>query len=69
VRVDHLFTAHPVGMSDVYAAVLRAFPFRACVHVNYQQTVLPMKDGAPKFKDLPKEMGAPASRCLSYGCV
>jgi hypothetical protein len=27
------------------------------VHVNYQETVLPMKDGLPKMKDLPKEMG------------
>jgi hypothetical protein len=42
---------------DVYAAVIRQFPFKAAVHVNYQETVLPIKDGAPKFKDMPKEMG------------
>ena len=27
------------------------------MHVNYQETVLPMRDGLPKQKDLPKEMG------------
>jgi hypothetical protein len=27
------------------------------VHVNYQETVLHIKDGLPKLKDLPKEMG------------
>jgi len=27
------------------------------VHVNYQETVLPIKDGLPKFKDVPADMG------------
>jgi hypothetical protein len=27
------------------------------VHVNYAETVLPMKDGLPKLKDFPKEFG------------
>lgn len=27
------------------------------VHVNYQESVLPIRDGVPKLKDLPKEMG------------
>jgi hypothetical protein len=27
------------------------------VHVHYQETVLPMRDGKPKFKDIPAEMG------------
>ena len=54
----HLFTEHPLwGVVDVYASVIRTFPFKAALHVNYQETVLPMKDGAPKFKDMPKEMG------------
>jgi hypothetical protein len=54
----HLFTDHPGwGLIDVYAAVIKQFPFKAAVHVNYQETVLPMKDGVPKFKDVPKEMG------------
>jgi hypothetical protein len=54
----HLFTDHPGwGLVDVYAAVLPKLAFKAGVHVNYQETVLPIKDGAPKFKDVPKEMG------------
>ena len=54
----HVFTEHPVwGVLDVYAAVIAEFPFKPGVHVNYQETVLPMKDGLPKLKDFPKEMG------------
>jgi hypothetical protein len=30
---------------------------RPGVHVNYAETVLPMKDGLPKLKDYPAEMG------------
>ena len=54
----HLFTEHPSwNLVDVYAAVIPALPFKAAVHVNYQETVLPMRDGLPKQKDMPKEMG------------
>ena len=54
----HLFTAHPPwNLVDVYAAVIPDFPFQPTVHVHYQSTVLPMKDGLPKFRDIPKEMG------------
>ena len=54
----HLFTAHPHwNLVDVYSAVIPDFPYRAGVHVNYQETRLRMHDGLPKMKDLPKEMG------------
>jgi hypothetical protein len=54
----HLFTVHPGwGVIDVYAATIPEFPYRAGVHVNYQETKLPMKDGLPKMKDYPAEMG------------
>jgi hypothetical protein len=54
----HLFTDHPqVGLVDVYAATIPSFPFKPAVHVNYESTVLRMKDGLPKLKDFPKEMG------------
>jgi hypothetical protein len=54
----HVFTEHPQwGLTDVYAAVIPDFPYKPGVHVNYQETKLPMKDGLPKMKDLPKEMG------------
>jgi len=53
----HLFTEHPMwGLIDVYAAVIPDFPYRAGVHVNYQETRLRMQDGLPKLKDIPKEM-------------
>ena len=54
----HLFTEHPHwDLIDVYAAVIPSFPFKPGVHVNYQETRLPMHDGLPKMKDLPAEMG------------
>ena len=54
----HLFTEHPHwGLVDVYAATIPDFPFAAGVHVNYQETRLPLRDGLPKLKDVPKEMG------------
>jgi hypothetical protein len=54
----HLFSEHPtMGLVDVYAAMLPGLRFDPSVHVHYQETVLPIRDGKPKFKDLPKEMG------------
>lgn len=54
----HVFTDHPAWkLVDVYAATIPDFPFQAGVHVHYQETVLRIKDGLPKLKDLPKEMG------------
>jgi len=44
-------------MVDVYAATIPTFPFEPGIHVNYESTVLPMKDGLPKQKDFPAEMG------------
>ena len=54
----HLFTDHPQwGVVDVYAATIPDFPFKAGLHVNYQETKLRMRDGLPKMKDMPKELG------------
>ena len=54
----HIFTEHPgMGLTDVYAAVIPSLPFKAGVHVHYQESVLPIKDGVTKLKDVPKEMG------------
>ena len=54
----HVMTEHPGwGVVDVYAATIPAFPFEAGVHVNYASTVLPMKDGLPKLRDFPAELG------------
>ena len=54
----HLMTnPPPLSMVDVFAATLPTLAFAPGVHVNYAETVLPMKDGLPKLKDFPKEFG------------
>jgi hypothetical protein len=54
----HLMTAHPpLKMVDVYAATLPTLAFMPQLHVNYAETVLPMRDGLPKMKDFPAEFG------------
>ena len=53
----HIFTEHPgMGLTDVYAAVLPQLPFQPGVHVHYEESVLHVRDGLPKMKDLPAEM-------------
>ena len=42
---------------DVYAALLPELAFKPALHVNYVDTVLPMKDGLAKFRGFPKEVG------------
>lgn len=54
----HVMTEHPTfGLTDVYAATIPAVAFKPGVHVNYSETVLPMKDGLPKLRDFPAELG------------
>ena len=54
----HLMTEHPpLKMIDVFAATIPGLDFKPAVHVNYQETVLPMRDGLPKLKDFPSEFG------------
>jgi hypothetical protein len=54
----HVLTDHPLwGLVDVYAATIPSLQFRPSVHVNYAETVLRIKDGLPKLKDFPVEMG------------
>ena len=54
----HLYTEHaPWELVDVYAATIPELAFQPGVHVHYQESVLPMRDGLPKFKDIPSDMG------------
>jgi hypothetical protein len=54
----HVFTEHPgMGLTDVYAAVIKDFAFEPHLHVNYGEAVVHVHDGLPKQKDMPKEMG------------
>jgi hypothetical protein len=61
----HLFTEHPgVGLVDVYAATIAEMEFRPVLHLHYAETVLPMRDGLPKFRDTPKEVGGSGETML-----
>jgi hypothetical protein len=54
----HIMTDHPsADFTDVYAAVLPSLAFEPALHVNYESTVLRIRDGLPKLKDFPSEMG------------
>jgi hypothetical protein len=54
----HLMTGHPLlGLVDVYATTVPTVKFSPALHINYAETVLPMRDGLPKFKDVPAEFG------------
>jgi hypothetical protein len=54
----HLLNRHPQwGLVDVYAATIPEVAFKPGLHVNYQESVLPMNDGVPKLKDIPKALG------------
>jgi len=51
-------TNHPsLGLVDVFVATIPSLAFMPAVHVNYAETVLPMRDGLPKLKDFPAELG------------
>ena len=54
----HLVNRHPtIGLVDVFASTIPTLPFAPGVHVNYGETVLRIKDGLPKLKDFPAELG------------
>jgi len=54
----HVMTEHPgFQLVDVYAATIPSFPFKPGLHVHYGESVLPLRDGLPKQRDLPAELG------------
>jgi hypothetical protein len=54
----HIMVEHPtLGLVDVRTGILPSFAFKPAIHLNYEETVLPMKDGLPKFKDFPASVG------------
>jgi len=54
----HLMVDHPpLGLVDVFASTIPSLKFTPGVHINYAETVLPMRDGLPKLKDFPSEFG------------
>ena len=55
----HLLTDHryTYGVIDVYASILDNFLFKPTAHLNYENKILAIKDGLPKFKDFPENFG------------
>ncbi len=54
----HLMTAHPgFKLVDVYANLLRGFKHTPALHVFYKYKMVSVKDGLPKFQDMPKDFG------------
>ena len=54
----HMTVEHPtLGLIDVRIGATPNFPFKPKVHLNYQETVLPIRDGLPKLRDFPSAIG------------
>jgi len=54
----HLMNEHPrMRLIDVYANLLQGFAHEPTLHVNYGSKMVSVRDGLPKFKDLPSELG------------
>ena len=54
----HVMVNHPgLGCTDIHAAMLSTLTFKPSVHLNYAETVMPMRDGLPKLRDFPAHAG------------
>lgn len=54
----HLMTDHPrMRLVDVYANLLQGFTHEPALHANYASKTVSVRDGLPKFQDLPAELG------------
>ena len=54
----HLMTDHPdIGLVDVCANVVPSLTHTPSVHVYYAKKTISIKDGLPKFKDMPEAFG------------
>jgi len=49
--------------------MLPALKFQPALHVNYQESVLRIKDGLPKMKDFPKEFGGSGAYPCRNSCT
>lgn len=53
-----VMTDHPgMGFTDVSPSVVPGLKHEPAAHVFYASKTISMKDGLPKFKDLPKDSG------------
>jgi predicted GNAT family acetyltransferase len=54
----HLMTDHPrMRLIDVYANLLQGYTHEPTLHANYGSKMVSVRDGLPKFRDLPAELG------------
>jgi len=54
----HLMTEHKrMRLIDVYANLLQGFTHESTLHANYASRMVSVRDGLPKFRDLPAELG------------
>lgn len=55
---SHLFNDHPTfDLVDVFAVLIPTLRFQPTIHVNYGESVLSLKDGLPKMRDFPTDLG------------
>ena len=51
-------TEHPgFKLTDIFAVILEGFSYKPTMHVNYESKTVSVKDGLPKFKDMPEDFG------------
>lgn len=54
----HIFTDHPkLELVDVYLNTVQGIKHEGKLHVFYGEKTLAVRDGLPKFKDLPANLG------------
>jgi hypothetical protein len=54
----HVMVDHPtLGLVDIRAGLPAAVAFKPTVHLNYEDTILRIRDGLPKLKDFPAAIG------------
>ncbi len=53
----HVMTVHPNEFVDVYASVLPGLDFEPVMHVFYQERLMNVPDGLPKYATVPAEFG------------
>jgi hypothetical protein len=54
----HVMVDHPtLGLVDIRAGLPEEVAFKPSVHLNYEDTILHVRDGLPKLKDFPEAIG------------
>jgi predicted GNAT family acetyltransferase len=54
----HVMTEHPrMRLIDVYANLLGGYTHEPTLHANYASKIVSVKDGLPKYRDLPADLG------------